>query len=644
MKYYNIPALTLCLSLLAATATAQNVTLHKQGGVGQVYEVEKVDSVVYFPIGDAEPFPASESENTTTLWDAIKAQPNLKKFAAILEAGIYYTSKGKPSSGLHLSQLLEGAVPLSVYAPADAAISDEKYAELLALAKTDGWRLQQEFAFNHISPQEGSDAGNGGLQMLNGKIVGINANSLTPVNQEVNNGLLYVLSSCFDYAPNLEEYLQAGAPDCTLARDYMTGLGATDAIYNIYNSLCVPTKEGRMEVLDSTFTRYNPMTKQYIVDDGRMQVKGFGANLADEKASYRMVTPTDAVWSDGLAKLAPLYKYSSRYENKVEGDKGYNTTVIDVPNPDSLSAVAVGANLLVPLLGRTVSGQETRLSNGIAYAASQWPVPRAEYKPDLEMEVVDGAYYYQSSDKYYTGTGVTMSFSYPGFTEGVTDKYGKVSNDNFYQMKPKGTTHPKGEIKLVGEGGAQVLSGKYDIYVVMVPYWYAWAGIPTGLKEATRVIPNDVTGGSDTITYYPYYEYNSEYEYINKAQADSTFLASALENVERLKDEHFVDSVAAKSKNKFKVQLRYNKGAAVDATSSAVQIDYDAQKVDTIKVIEDFEFPYSYKDLPVSYPTMIIQGNASSSDLRSRGYIRELCIDKVILRSKEDDSEIVVTP
>ncbi len=643
MRYYNISALTLCLALFAATATAQNVTLHKQGGVGHVYEVEKVDSVVYFPIGDAEPFSAVETENTTTLWDAIKAQPNLKKFAAILEAGTYYMGKGNAASGQHFSQLLQGSVPLSVFAPTDAAISDDKYAEMLALAKNDGWRLQQEFVFNHVSPIEGADVGNGGALMLNGKIVGYNANDVSYVNQECNNGKLYTMPAFFPYSPNMEEYLMSLAPDCTQARDFMTGYGARGATFDAANSVSVPSKEGHMQVLDSAFTRYNPMTKQYIVDDGRMQVKGFGTNLADETASYRMVVPTDAVWADGQAKLAPLYKYANSYEDRVKGDKG-TTVLIKVENPDSLSTMAVGANILVPLLGRTAAGQETRLSNGIAYTASQWPVPATEYKPNVEVEVVDGAYYYQSSDKYYTGTGVTMSFSYPGFTGWVTDKYGKVSNDNFYQMKPRGTTHPKGEIKLVGEGGAQVLSGKYDIYVVMVPYWYAWAGIPTGLKEATRVIPNDVTGGSDTITYYLGYEYNSEFEYINKAQADSTFLASALENLERLKDEHFVDSVADKCKNKFKVQLRYNKGAASDATTTAVEIDYKAQKVDTIKVIEDFEFPYSYGNVTNSYPTLIIQGSATSSDMRSRGYIRELCIDKVILRSKEDGSETVVTP
>ena len=72
MKYYRISALTFCLSVYSTLAMAQNVTIHKQNGVGHVYKVEKVDSVVYFPIGDAEQFPASEAENTTTLWNIIE--------------------------------------------------------------------------------------------------------------------------------------------------------------------------------------------------------------------------------------------------------------------------------------------------------------------------------------------------------------------------------------------------------------------------------------------------------------------------------------------------------------------------------------------------------------------------------------------
>ena len=638
MRYYNISALTLCLALYAATATAQNVTLHKQGGVGHVYEVEKVDSVVYFPIGDAEPFPAVETENTTTLWDAIKAQPNLKKFAAILEAGAYYMGKGNAASALHFSQLLEGSVPLIVYAPVDAAISDDKYAELLLLAKNDGWRLQQEFVFNHISPKEGADVGNGGALMLNGKIVGYSADKIGYVNQECNNGTLYTMPAFFPYSPNMEEYLMSLAPDCTQARDFMTGYGARGATFDAANSVSVPSKEGYMQVLDSAFASFLPIMGQNFASNELIGVAGFGTNLADEQADYRMVMPTDAVWADGQAKLAPLYKYANSYEDRVKGDKG-TTAIIKEFNPDSLSALAVGANILVPLLGRTAAGQETRLSNGIAYAASQWPVPVTEYKPDVEVEVGSNAYYCQSSDKYYTGTGVTMSFSNLG-TDEVTDAYGRVSHDNFYQMRPKGTTHPKGEIKLVGDGGERVLSGKYDIYVVMVPYWYTWMGIPTDLPVATRVGQDYEIGRNDTITYYPEYEY----PYATKAQADSAFLADAMKYAEILKDEHYVDSVAQKNKNKFKVQLRYNNGANTDATNKAVEIDYSAQRVDTIRVVEDFEFPYSYGNVTNSYPTLIIQGSATSADMRTRGYIRNLCIDKIILRSKEDGSETIVTP
>ena len=102
--------------------------------------------------------------------------------------------------------------------------------------------------------------------------------------------------------------------------------------------------------------------------------------------------------------------------------------------------------------------------------------------------------------------------------------------------------------------------------------------------------------------------------------------------------------MAQKNKNKFKVQLRYNNGAATDKTNTAVEIDYNAQRVDTIRVMEDFEFPYSYGNVTNSYPTMIIQGSATSADMRTRGYIRNLCIDKIILRSKEDGSETIVTP
>ena len=59
--------------------------------------------------------------------------------------------------------------------------------------------------------------------------------------------------------------------------------------------------------------------------------------------------------------------------------------------------------------------------------------------------------------------------------------------------------------------------------------------------------------------------------------------------------------------------------------------------------MENFEFPYSYKNIRFSYPLLIIQQGVSTTDIR-RNYTRFLNFDRVILRSKEDGSEIEVAP
>ena len=70
---------------------------------------------------------------------------------------------------------------------------------------------------------------------------------------------------------------------------------------------------------------------------------------------------------------------------------------------------------------------------------------------------------------------------------------------------------------------------------------------------------------------------------------------------------------------------------------------YDGLRVDTITVAEDFEFPTSYKNVHTSYPVLYIECSTSKSDIKN-GFIYNLCIDKIILRSKEDGSEIYYAP
>ncbi|MCR4915978.1 MAG: hypothetical protein K6A96_09515, partial [Prevotella sp.] len=108
-------------------------------------------------------------------------------------------------------------------------------------------------------------------------------------------------------------------------------------------------------------------------------------------------------------------------------------------------------------------------------------------------------------------------------------------------------------------------------------------------------------------------------------------------------DSAYVDSIAQKSKYKMKLQVKYNNGGSKDATSKQVTVEYDGMKVDTLLVLEDFEFPYSYKNVRYSYPLLIFQQGVSTTDIR-RNYTRFLNFDRVILKSKEDGSEIEVAP
>ena len=296
-------------------------------------------------------------------------------------------------------------------------------------------------------------------------------------------------------------------------------------------------------------------------------------------------------------KIASLYKYTKKYEDKLKGDEG-TLIFCDINNPDSLADVNMEADLkkYITLIGQ---GQTSELS-----------IPRELYNPDIEVEIGSDVFYYKSSSiSYRVGAGTkAIAFDNDAFSF-ITNKYGRVSsNDFFYLENPGPSSPPRAEIKLLGnipsasnvtgmELPTQVMSGKYDIMVVMVPYWY-------------KNIAEDEA-------------------------ADASFYNQA-----------YVDSASACNKMCFTGVIRYNNNTinGKDATTKKSDIiEYDGSRVDTLMVFEDFEFPYSYKDLSYSYPTLILDV-ATRSVMAKQGFLYSLCIDRVIMRSKESGEDIVIAP
>ena len=308
-------------------------------------------------------------------------------------------------------------------------------------------------------------------------------------------------------------------------------------------------------------------------------------------------TKTSLNLAEAKHKIASLYKYTKKYEDKLKGDEGY-IIFNNISNPDSLADVNMEADLkkYITLIGQ---GQTSELS-----------IPRELYNPDIEVEIGSDVFYYKSSSiSYRVGAGTkAIAFDNDAFSF-ITNKYGRVSsNDFFYLENPGPSSPPRVEIKLLGnipsasnvtgmELPTQVMSGKYDIMVVMVPYWY-------------KNIAEDEA-------------------------ADASFYNQA-----------YVDSASACNKMCFTGVIRYNNNTinGKDATTKKSDIiEYDGSRVDTLMVFEDFEFPYSYKDLNYSYPTLILDG-ATTAARSKQGFLYSLCIDRVIMRSKESGEEIVIAP
>jgi hypothetical protein len=277
------------------------------------------------------------------------------------------------------------------------------------------------------------------------------------------------------------------------------------------------------------------------------------------------------------------------------------------------------------------NGNLIEMSNGYAYEATEWAYPRELYNPDLEIEIDGwGNFYYTTNTSTYFKVGSdtkTISFNNSIYSD-ISNKYGQVSRNNFYYLAAPGpTSTPHVEIKLLGNlpstspvvtygQQAQVMSGKYDIYVVCVPYWYS-------------LISNRGEISKD------FYETDEEGVIVRDEITG-----------ERVINQHYIDSISAISKMCFTGQLRYNNNAAngKDVTNKKSSIiEYDGTKVDTLMVFEDFEFPYSYKNLRYSYPTLILEGATKSASAKN-GFIYPLYIDRVILKSKETGEETILDP
>ena len=614
-----------------------------------------------------------QGDATKKLWELICENPKLTKFKNIAEQAKFWKDEKHPIADYTYADILKSGQIATVWAPEDDSFSDEEYQKWMDMCQTDGYNMQQQFIGNHIAlwRKNISDSQKDTIKMINGK--NLIFDKTDPANSTIQeipigekniaalNGTLHTIKGTTPFHYNFYEYLKF-SPSLPILSEYVVSKDTTE--FDKDKSIeGLPDKNGNPSYVDSVYrtrnllfenTKYLPKVSPEKWD---MPLECFNARINVEDSAFIMVMPTDEALTKAKTKIAHLYNYPEEYEDKDEMESSENTSTVRrvIKNPDSLANMSMNMDLTTPLVfnvhqqpkkgsklweledfiadkgasakfllntwGDTLrttatwdktsifNGNRVKMSNGYGYEATEWAFPRELYNPDIEVEVNDGSFYMKkNTNTYYKVGSLTGTYAFNNDKNAYfANKYGKVSRDNFFRIAPPGSsTNPTVEIKLKGNlpstsdivvrgQDAEVMSGKYDIYVVMVPAWYTWLS-------------------SETLA-------------------------------EELKDTTFLKSVADQNKMAFYARVRYktkSKGNDTQGKKSA-NIEYDGTKVDTIKVFEDFEFPFSYKNLRYTYPSLQIVGIVNRT-YEGKGFIYGLYIDRVIMRSKETGEETILDP
>jgi len=616
---------------------------------------------------------------TETLWELICNNPKLTKFKTIAENAKYWKDENHPVNNWTYADVLKSGQIATVWAPEDDSFSDTDFEKWLGMCNTDGYNVQQQFLGNHIAlwRKNVSESSKDTIKMINGKnLIFDKTDTVKCTIQEIAlgqknipalNGTLHTIKGTTPFRYNFYEYLKFNT-SLPLLSQYVVSKDTT-YFYPDASIEGLPDKDGNPSYVDSVYRTTNILfeNQKYVSTSGSdtwdISQECFGARINVEDSAFIMVMPTDEAWTKAKQKIASLYKYPNKYEDKQKGNEG-TASYRTIADPDSLANMSMEMDLTSPLVfnvhkqpklngstklwdlddfiankgatakyllntfGDTLrnipsdtlstwektsifNGNLIKMSNGYGYEATEWAFPRELYNPDIEVEINWGPFYYTTNTSTYYKVGPdakTYTFNNKLYSD-IADKYGKVSNNNFFYLAPPSSNaNPHVEIVLKGNRyntspvvvrgmEAEVMSGKYDIMLVMVPYWYTMIA--------------------------------------DKGSIDSVFY-----------NQSYIDDISAVTKMCFTAQVRYcnNNNTGKDQLSKKSDIiEYDGTKVDTVMVFENFEFPYSYKNLRYSYPTLILEGATKSASFK-KGFMYGMYVDRVILKSKETGEETILDP
>ena len=612
-----------------------------------------------------------------SLWEVLEGREDLSNFREIIEKAKFYRDEHHPAFTIEgedtvyytFKDVLNGNTPVTVWAPANEAMTQEEWDKFAAMAETDGYNLQQQFLGNHIAlyRKTMTKSGQETFRLINSKFATVNyddsklqKSNVVEKNIGARNGLLHVLESQNEFLFNLYEYIKFSGEVNTFS-EYLV---KRDTLYFEPSKSIegLPDENGNPTYVDSVYVLNNMMfdmnsenpTSIDANDAWMNNLNMFHAQLNTEDSAFVMIVPTDIAWETVTNKLKPYYKYVSTYprmdktkigstkastssifgaRKSYENGKGYETvdSLQDVNiNMDIITPLVFNVNLqpnngtvwtlekfmkggyreceyLLTTVGDTIRDvyeeingiktlvwsknslfedasvkEQKEMSNGYAIVSDKWNYPRSYWMRDIDVDASVFKTYDKSAATNTTEFDINNTIS-----KDWIDEYGRCSEQKYLQVSGRSaSTNPEIVFALEGskQGYADAMSGKYDVQIVLVPRWYETS--QDGERDTTAVV------------------------YKNRLICTLYYW-----------DESLIGGS----------DLKYTKQNKIVSD----KIEYNGEKVDTITVLTDVEFPVSYKNLLQAHPVLHITSDKISKDDEKANYNRTFNIDRIILKSKE---------
>lgn len=538
-------------------------------------------------------YTVSDGVATKSLWEQIVAQPNLTQFAKVLENVHFYSTETKASS-LTYKDILQNNNKMTVWAPVDGSFDVEA---VMRDIQKDEYGVDKRFVRNYINTFSKNVSGSekDSIIMLNAKMNVVDNLAKTFKGIEIvesnipaTNGVLHKLDSAITFMNNLYEYMQI-TPEVSKLYQYFHERDSI--IFDENQSVPGGFEDGELTWADSVTYPISKVFLPTYSHNGMKGLRGVGEFLNKEDSSFVMVMPTNIGWEKAVAKMFPKYKYMTLpYANK--NDKYKEPVTVNADTMQKYMAEEAIVRRLVFCPGQ----QKDYTLEDFGHTDSLFT---------STMEVIDTPY----CNNIFKGIDPVV----------LSNGYAYLSDNYRYNTVE--------DIELEGENLQYLYKDGINI------------STDTRTATVTKENRNKRIKGSISNNGYIYTATRSVASATNLAFMLPSVLSTKYDIYAIMLPENIRDSSNYEPLQlKFSATINYDDGVSPDGIKKDSEIFInDTSKVDTILLFKDFEFPIAYKNVDGAYPILTLRVRALPMELRNGVYSNSICVDKIILRAKEED-------